>query len=58
MGIFWIVCMVLTMVLADHKGRSIGWFFLFSLFTGPLALIVVLLLSSKKKPGGWKGCKP
>ena len=45
--VFWIVCMVAAVYLADQKKQSVLLFLFLAFVTGPLAVVIVLLLSSK-----------
>ncbi|MCM8823530.1 MAG: hypothetical protein NC822_02530 [Candidatus Omnitrophica bacterium] len=48
MFIFWIISIVATIFVAQDKKQSILLWFLLSLFLGPIALIIVLLLPKAK----------
>ncbi|MCK5214082.1 MAG: DUF2339 domain-containing protein [Candidatus Omnitrophica bacterium] len=54
-GLIWVGCIIAAVIVADQKGQSVIGFFFIALFTGPLALIIVLLLNSGKKSVGTKG---
>lgn len=48
MGILiWIASIVATLIIADQKKMNVVGFFLLSVFTGPLALVIVLVVSPK-----------
>ena len=46
----WIVSIVATLYLADQKRLGVGGFLVLSIFTGPLAVIVALLIPAKNIP--------
>src|SRR3989338_7061852 len=47
MSYVWIASIIGTLIIADQKKLSMVGYFFLSLFTGPLAVIIVLLLPSK-----------
>lgn len=45
----WLICGVITMLIASSKGRStVGWFFI-GFLTGIIGIILIIVLDSKKK---------
>ncbi len=48
MAWIWIASIIATMYIADQKKLSVVGYFFISLLTGPLAVIIVLLMSSRK----------
>src|SRR5512135_2176542 len=48
-GIFWVVCAVLTAVVAAIKKRNVGLWLMFAVLFAPLAMILILLLPSLSK---------
>lgn len=47
MMIVWIISIIATMIIAAGKNLGVGGYFVLSLFTGPLAVIIVLLVSPR-----------
>lgn len=45
----WVVSLLVSIYLADQKKRSVGGFFLLALLTGPLTVILLVLLPSKSR---------
>lgn len=48
MAIIWIVSIIATLIIADQKKLNVGGYFLLSLLTGPLAVLIILLVSPQK----------
>ena len=46
----WIISIIATLYLADQKKLGVGGFLALSIFTGPLAVIIALLLPAKNVP--------
>jgi len=46
--ILWIACILFTAFFATEKNRSVAGWVVFSLFTGPLALVIIAVLPSLK----------
>lgn len=46
---FWIICIIAAVYLADQKKQSVLLFLFLGFVTGPLAVVIVLLLSTKTK---------
>lgn len=53
--LFWIVCIIATTVIANEKGLNALSYFFLGLLLGPLAVLIVLLVTSKKKKNGHVG---
>lgn len=51
-GIVWLILAFLPATIAQRKGRSFVWFFVFSLFCWLPSLVVALLLSDQTVSGG------
>lgn len=48
-AIIWIVCLVLNILLAQRKGRSVGAWVVLSIFFSWIALIINLVLPPKNR---------
>src|SRR4051812_42795554 len=55
---FWLGCIIATAFVAGSKGRSIFGFGVLALFTGPIALLIVLSLPSKSTEEKRKSADP
>lgn len=47
MAFIWVVSIIATLIIADQKRLGVGGYFVLALLTGPLAVIIVLLVSSQ-----------
>jgi len=52
MILFWFICIIATLVIADQKKLSLGTYLILALLLGPLALLIVLMVSGKSVSQG------
>ena len=52
---FWIVCIIITLMIADQKKLSKGVYLVLAIFTGPLAILIAFLERSKKEEAAPSG---